>query len=357
MKILMLTVRADLGGGPEHLFQLLANRPEAAQIWIGCPNDAPYHDRYSDLVGSDRIITIPHRRLTYSALFALVRLVRRERIEVVHSHGKGAGLYGRLLRLLVGVPVVHTFHGLHVGEYGAAKRAMYLCLERVLGALTVRAICVSKTEEEAIREHRLVPFRKLRTIVNGVVVPFQGSAPALKAGDTLKILSVSRYDHQKNPELLIDVALALKKQRNFQMIVLGTGNQIDQIRERVVAENLVDQVVLQGGVPSVRPFMANAHIFLSTSRWEGMPLAVLEAMSEGLCPVVTDVAGNQDLISNGRTGLLYTDAKSGADALATLTPEDIARFSRASRDFVQAGFSVEIMARATFDLLAEVAKR
>ncbi|WP_108838562.1 glycosyltransferase [Tateyamaria sp. Alg231-49] len=354
MNVLMLTVRADLGGGPEHLFQLLDNRPESAEIWVGCPEDDPYHSRYTELLGADRITTIPHRKFTISALFSLVRLIRHEGIEVVHSHGKGAGLYGRLLALLTKAKAVHTFHGLHVGEYGAAKKAIYLGLEKVLGMWTASAICVSDTEAQAITAAHLIPPAKLRTIVNGVVVPAKANAPVLKKGAPLKILSVSRYDYQKNPDLMLDVAIALKGRREFHMVVLGTGARFDEIRKRVQAEGLGDEVELQGGVPSARPFMAQAHVFLSSSRWEGMPLAVQEAMSEGLCPVVTDVSGNRDLVRDNETGRLYTDASEGAAALAALTDTDVARLSHAARNQIVSAYSVETMTITTFDLLGEV---
>ncbi|WP_158971906.1 glycosyltransferase [Chachezhania sediminis] len=355
MKVLFLTVRADLGGGPEHLYQLLANHPEGAEIWVGCPRDEPYFSRYAELLGADRIVEIPHRKFTRSALFRLAGLVRSEGIEVVHSHGKGAGLYGRLLAALTPARSVHTFHGLHVGEYGKAKKAVYLALERALGRLTSRAICVAETEAEAIRAVNMIPAGRLVTIVNGVVVPDGIERPALSETGPLKILAVSRYDHQKNPDLMIDVAAALKGRRAFEMVVLGTGERLEEMRARVAAEGLGDMVDLKGGVPSSRPYMRAAHVFLSSSRWEGMPLAVLEAMSEGLCPVVTDVAGNHDLVDHDRTGLLYAGADEAATLLAGLGPDRFDVLSGAARAFVEDGYSVQTMARRTYALLQEVA--
>lgn len=352
MKVLFLTVRADLGGGPEHLYQLLSNLPEDFEAWVACPTDEPYYQRYVALLGSQRVVEVPHRALKFSSFKRLVNLVRQENIEVIHSHGKGAGLYGRPLASVTRAKSVHTFHGLHIGEYGTIKKSLYLGLERALGIMTDRAICVSDTEAHAISSYRLVSPKRLATISNGVEVPRKTSAPEFDG--TLKILAVSRYDYQKNPDLMLDVAVALKDKVPFELRILGKGERLEEIRERVDAEGLDDQVFLMGGVPSSRPFMRESHIFFSSSRWEGMPLAVLEAMSEGLCVVATDVVGNQDLIAHGETGLLYNTAQEGADAIASLTMEQVSRIATAARQFVEGGYSTDIMSRKTYSLVREI---
>ncbi|MCH2165773.1 MAG: glycosyltransferase [Marinovum sp.] len=122
MKILFLTVRADLGGGPEHLLQLIAHAPEGSEVYVGCPRDEPYHQRYVDFLGAERIIEIPHRSFKLSALRALARVIRQQGIAVVHSHGKGAGLYGRILAAITPAQSVHTFHGLHVANMAGRRR-------------------------------------------------------------------------------------------------------------------------------------------------------------------------------------------------------------------------------------------
>lgn len=315
---------------------------------MGCPNDEPYRARYTELVGGERILELPHRAFRLRALAQIIRKVRSDSIEIIHSHGKGAGLYARLAGMLSGAKVVHTFHGLHIGEYGPTRKWAYLWLERFLGKVTTRGICVSDGEAAVIRDARLMPPDRLNVIYNGVQTP---EIVATKSfAEPLKMIAVSRFDHQKNAEMLVDVTKSLKGRKRFELVVLGTGERFDQIGALIRSHGLQDDVQLAGGVPDIRPFLREADIFLSTSRWEGMPMAVLEAMSEGLCVVATNVVGNNDLVSHGVNGLLFEDAQEAAALLRALDPEDAITLSNAARSLVAEGYSSEVMAQKTFQL-------
>lgn len=349
LRVLALTVRADIGGGPEHLYQLVQGFGGGVDTIIACPDEPPYRQRFAALPALPGIADIPHRAFRPGALFALARLARRAEVSIIHSHGKGAGLYGRLLAVLVRRPCVHTFHGLHTGEYPPLKKALYLALERVLGRFTSAAICVSRGEREEIRTTRILPSRKLRLVENGVALPDRPADRRRRA--KLRIVAVSRYDHQKNPDLLIAVARSLKEmtQAPFRITVLGDGDRLEEMRQQVRAEGLEDVLDLSGPSESPRDIFRVSDIFLSTSRWEGMPLAVLEAMSEGLPVVATDVVGNRDVVEDGKTGRLYPDgnATAAAEAILLLTRDEGAAMGQAGRAAVAQNHSVQRMVGQT----------
>ncbi|TPE49129.1 glycosyltransferase [Amaricoccus solimangrovi] len=356
-RILALTVRADIGGGPEHIFQLCRNIGDGMEIFIACPDEPPYHDRYAALPNVVEVIDLPHRRFQFGALFRLARIVRERRIDLIHSHGKGAGLYGRLLAALTGRPAAHTFHGLHVGEYGRFRTRAYLGLERLLSRWTERAICVSEGERELILAAGIAAPEKLTVVDNGVVIPEE--APRQPDATTPRIVAVSRYDYQKNAELIVDIAEALRARlgEGFDIEVLGTGESLPAVRAAVEERGLSARVRLSGPSAAPREVFRRADIFLSTSRWEGMPLAVLEAMSEGLAVVATDVVGNNDVIAHDRTGLLYPegDARAGAEAiLALASPERRALLGRMARQEVADRFSVARMCQETRMIYQEI---
>ncbi|EDZ45193.1 glycosyl transferase, group 1/2 family protein [Rhodobacterales bacterium Y4I] len=349
MKVLFLTVRADLGGGPEHLYQLLKHRPEGIGAYVACPDDKPYHDRYRALLGDDRIVPLPHRAFSLGALAAIARFIRREGIDVLHSHGKGAGLYARVLGLLTGRPVVHTFHGLHTGEYSPLKKTLYLRLEQILGWGTQKAICVSEGEARLIREAGVIRGAKLAMIPNGIEIPETVTRPQWDGG-ALRMLAVSRYDHQKNPDLLIDIAKTLSGRLRFHLDVIGTGERLPQIQQRLNDEGLAQHVTLHGGVANPRDYFRRTHVFVSTSRWEGMPLAVLEAMSEGLCVLATDVVGNADVVREGDTGRLFRTADEAVGILHRLTAAECANLSAAARREAEQTYSADVMAAKTYQV-------
>lgn len=349
MKVLFLTVRADLGGGPEHLYQLLRHRPDGIESYVACPDDEPYHERYKALVGAQRMAHLPHRSFSWRSLAATARFIRREGINVLHAHGKGAGLYARLLGLSTRRPVVHTFHGLHTGEYNAAKKTLYLGLERILGLGTHTAICVSEGEARLVREARLLRADKLVVVPNGIEIPPAVIRPLWDGGE-LRLLAVNRYDQQKNPDMLVDIVKALDGSCRFHLDVIGTGARLPQIQQRLSQEGLAQHVTLHGGVANPRDYFRQAHVFLSTSRWEGMPLAVLEAMSEGLCVLATDVVGNADVIRDGETGRLFETADDAAALLHGLTVTECARLSDAARQEAERTYSADVMAKKTYQI-------
>ena len=127
-----------------------------------------------------------------------------------------------------------------------------------------------------------------------------------------------------------------------------------EVQERRQQLGLTQYVEFLGAVQNPREMMRSAHVFLSTSRWEGMPLAALEAMSEGLCPVLSDVVGNQDIVENGHSGFLFRNIEEASEILRMVAQEAIATpLGLAAHQRVRAHFDVERMANKTYAVLSE----
>src|SRR5438067_12688453 len=86
-RVLMITGRADFGGGPEHMYRLAEELRSEADIFIATPREEPYWQRYKSLA-QNRLIEIPHRRFSLAGLVHLCRFVRRHGIGIVHAHGR-----------------------------------------------------------------------------------------------------------------------------------------------------------------------------------------------------------------------------------------------------------------------------
>jgi glycosyltransferase involved in cell wall biosynthesis len=350
MRVLLISVRADHGGGPEHIARLIDAAPGDIQFTVACPHEQPYWGRYAQLVGSENLIEIPHRAFRLESLLRLASLVRLRALQVIHSHGKGAGIYARTLRLMTGRPVVHTFHGLHVGAYGRCGRTAYLAVERLLGYLTSCGIAVSDGEAEQLRRAGL--GERLRVIRNGVRIPPQPSQAPL--GPPYRVVMMTRYDYQKRTEMVIDIAQALQARGapdSFRFELLGTGPGAGSLAAALPASGTGDAVRIFGAVDDPSRYLQGALACLSTSRWEGMPLALLEAMAHGLPVVATDVVGNRDAVADGRTGFLYPEADpaAAADALLALSDdrEHWTRTSEAARAMAVKWYSANRMSTET----------
>lgn len=359
-RVLLVSLRADFGGGPEHIWQLLKCLPDEVSACVACPTDYPYYERYCALVGKENVFVLPHRAFRCSSLFGLAGFCRNKNISVLHSHGKGAGVYARLLAFMTGIPCVHTFHGVHMEEYGPVRKWLYRIAEKGMSLLTRTGITVSTGEKAQIVAEGLMPATKLHLIENGVAVPDASSS--LSVTPPHRVISISRFDMQKNSEFLVDILEALQcagRLNDFRLIVVGDGFGREPLLAMARARHLDGALECVGTMVKPQELFEGALCYVSTSRWEGMPLAVLEAMAHGLPPVVTDVVGNRDVVAHGVTGMLYAegDAHAAASALMQLadTPDLRAGLAGRAREHVRRHHDVRVMASATFDLLRDVA--
>ncbi|SBW10955.1 Glycosyl transferase family 2 (fragment) [uncultured delta proteobacterium] len=361
--MLFLTVRADFGGGPEHLWWLLQNMPEEITAYVACPHEYPYYERYRQLVGDSNITELPHRTFSIASLWRLRAFCKEKGISILHSHGKGAGLYSRLLALLTGVPCVHTFHGVHMDGYRPGKRAVYRLYERVMSLLTQMGIAVSEGELNQIVERGLMPRRKLHLIPNGVMIPdTRDRGDVFTAPPPYTIVTFSRFDYQKNSPFLLDILNALKdigRLDDFRLTAVGDGTDRQGMLDAVQGTALEDTLCCPGASETPHSFFDGALCYLSTSRWEGMPLSVIEAMAHGLPAIASDVVGNRDVVRDGETGFLYPEgnAVAAANLLCRLADDPDLRqtLGAAARNYVIANHDVRIMAKETFKILHDVA--
>jgi glycosyltransferase involved in cell wall biosynthesis len=359
--VLMITVRADFGGGPEQIYKLLKELHEQIDFYVACPNEYPYWQRYSDLIDESKLIEIPHRKFKLFSLFNLIRFIRKNKIDLIHSHGKGAGVYGRLAAALSLVQCIHTFHGIHTGNYNSLEKYLYISFERFLALFTKKIIAVSKSEYILIREYKISPPGKISIIENAVEMPSSIVTYSSSKLSRKKVISISRFDYAKNTGLLIGVMEELKKRNRineFEFILLGSGPEEEKIKSLVKSKQLENFVTFIGFTSNVGDYLIKSFCYISTSRWEGMPLSVLEAMSYGIPVIATDVNGNKDLIESGMTGYLY-DINFPAQAAEYLIrlDEDMElwkNISNAARLKVERYFTVAQMAENTKYLYFEI---
>lgn len=315
MRLLMITVRADYGGGPEHVYNLIEHLPSTLEVFIACPKDKPYWERYCGLIGKQRMFEIPHRKFNIIKLIKLIYFIKKNRINIIHSHGKGGGLYGRILGICLRIPVIHTFHGLHIEEYSSLKKQMYILLEKTFSTFSETIIAVSNGEADLLIKNGMVPERKIKIIPNGVKIPLVNHDSPQKTKEHI-VLSITRFDYQKNSELIIPIIQYLKSVKRldeFCFFLLGTGPGKTSLEESIINLGFENKVIFTGTVDKPSKLISQCFCYLSTSRWEGMPLAVLEAMAYGKPVVASSVVGNKDLIQHNQNGFLF-DIKSPEEA-------------------------------------------
>ncbi len=351
IRVLHISASSAIGGGPEHVWQLVKHLPHPIASYIAAPDSKPYASRFAAAVGQERMVIIQQRRFSLAAFWRVFRFIQKHQIQIIHSHGKGAGIYGRLLALITHAQSVHTFHGVHLPQKKIPQK-LYIFLERVLCRISKVCINVSKGEQELTQ--KLQWFSKQATVIyNGVQVP--ETMPQRPMPKPFTILHISRFDQKpKNSLFVLPIAHALQEKHMLSactFVLIGDGEQRLELEQAVHTTGFDHIFQFLGQQDCVQPFFANAGCLLSTSHYEGMPLAVLEAKAHGVPAVVSDVMGNRDAIEHACTGLLYTPGKAAcaADAIIHLMTHEKEWHSMCAQAHAQAKkhFTIQNMALAT----------
>lgn len=318
--ILMVSSRGDHGGGPMCLRNLVEGLRESNYTFsVAIPKQEPFWPILEKECGQNHMVMIPFRRFSLRRLLFLAAYCRKNRVRIVHSHGKGAGMYSRALKLMTGVKVIHTFHGIHHETYNSpTTRLMYVLLERILTRFfTDYTIHVSHSEMNTAKSLEIVGH-------NSVVVPNGIPIAGYKAGDERRnlhaISTITRFDAEqaKGADIFVRVVKVLKESYpDLVATVIGDGEDRANIKEMIQSFGLTDTVRLLGFREDARSLIRDGGIYVSTSRREGLPLSVLEAMAESCPIVVTSVRGNTEAIRDGVDGL-WAEADNPGDIAAKI---------------------------------------
>jgi glycosyltransferase involved in cell wall biosynthesis len=282
----------------------------------------------------------------------VARHLKHWNADVVHCHLPLAAVVGRLAGRMAGVPVVYTEHNLLERYHPATRLAA-----RATWRLQRHVIAVSSEVGASIERHlgKRVP---ISVISNGVSLerfaPDElGRAKARAQLDLppagAVVGAVAVFRKQKRLDLWLEVASAVLAQRpDAKFLLVGDG----PLRSEVVAQarslGLEKALVLPGLQADVRPYLAAMDAYLMTSDFEGLPIALLEAMASGVTPVVTDAGGIGEVVEHGRSGFVSArgDKQAIIAALSQVlaaTPEQRRSWGTAARQRVATAFSTARM--------------
>ena len=278
------------------------------------------------------VVTVPSLRRPIRpvadarAVIQLVRLFRRERPDIVHTHSSKAGLVGRLAARIAGVPVVvHTVHGWSFHEgMSPAGRAVAVRIERLAARWTSTLVVVADHDAEIGGEQGIGRWGQYALVRSAVDVEGlrRAAASRVDARAALGIPegvpvvgTVTRLCRQKDPATLLRAARRIVDSRpDARLVVVGDGPMRADVEQLVDDLRLRSHVTLLGPRADVAALLPGFDAFVLSSRWEGLPRVVVEAMAVGVPVVATDVGGIHEAVVDGESGLL---APAGdAEALA-----------------------------------------
>jgi len=296
----------------------------------------------------------------------LFRLLKRENIQILHSHLFHANLLGRIAGKMAGVPIIiSTRHNVELGGKGRE-----LLNRWTIGCSDVTIAVSEQVRDAEMRWMGLSP-RRLVTIYNGIDIERFKNLDPKEANafrhelhidqDAPLIGVIARFHRQKGHSILLDTSPSiLDRFPSAKILLVGEGGTRVAIEEKVQKLGLSDFILPTGIRQDIPHVLSALDLFVLPSLWEGMPIVLLEAMAAGLPVVATRVGGVPELVEDGATGLLVPahDPEALAKAIIALLQdrERAEAMGQAGRERVERYFSVERMVQQTEALYEELVR-
>jgi L-malate glycosyltransferase len=295
----------------------------------------------------------------------VARHLRRERIDLVHAHLPVAGAVARIAGRMAGVPVVYTEHNLQSRYHRWTRR-----VNRLTWNWQAYAIAVSAEVEASIRKcsGERVPVQTVlngvntdtycRTKADGGVAREQWGIPA----NAPVVGTVAVFRPQKRLQDWLRVAKQVHAARpDVHFLLVGDGVERPRLEELARQLGLAGVVHFAGLQEEARPYFAAMDVYLMTSEFEGLPVALLEAMSMQVAPVVTAVGGIPEAVVSGENGYVREVGaleRLTGDVLSLLAePVRLREMAAAARQTVERRFSMTRMQRMLESIYGEVIAR
>jgi glycosyltransferase involved in cell wall biosynthesis len=320
------------------------------------------------------LVPLPMRKLfwPWESVLALWRLVRDAEPDIVHVHSLEAGLCGRLTSWLASRSRRNSTHIAYTPQTIDIRRArwhvLYRLLERFLGTFTDAVISVNRADRQRLLRWGIPPH-KVVAIHNGVELGALGDYPNVASArqslgldvDRPLVMQVARLSAQKDPLAFVQgAALVVRRRPDAQFALVGQGPMRDAVASCIQALGLGKHVHLLGWRDQAHRLMAAADIVTLTSRWEGSPYSLLEAMAASRPVVATAVNGCPEIVADRETGLLVPpgDVPAWAARVAELLnrPALAAEMGVQGRRRAEQLFSVQTTTRHTEQLYRSLAK-
>ena len=297
--------------------------------------------------------------------FWVIRYVREQDIDIIHCHLPWAGLVGRIVGKITGKPVIYTEHN---------KQERYHWFTRKLNRWTFHwqqhVVAVSQDVEESIQRN-IKSFTPISVVLNGVDTErFRpGKFDKREIRISLKIPAdapvvgnVAVFRVQKRLDQWVKEANKIKsKYPNAHFLLVGDGPMESIVKEKIEQYGMRECVHRPGRLEEVRPWLVAMDVFMISSQFEGLPIALLEAMSMELPIVATSAGGIKEVINHRKNGLLIDVNQPDllADNVISLLEnyDQAKRLGGEGRNTVVARFSLRRMVQELEELYRLVYKK
>ena len=317
MKIRVLEVirQGEVGGGESHLIDLvmgLQAQEDMESVVLSFTDGPMIHLLREKGVNCHVILT--STAFDVRVMSEVKEVVKSEQIDLIHAHGSRAASNMLLVSQRMGVPMIYTVHGWSFHEgMGKLIYKLRVWSERLICRFSERVICVSESNYRTGQEAFGLKKGKCEVIENGVDLHrFDASAtyPDLRtelgfSKDDFVVAFICRITSQKGPmDFVRAVEQAHQRVPRIKALMVGEGDMAEEVDSYIKEHACEDYLVRQPFRSDVPALLAASDVFCLPSLWEGLSIAMLEAMAMHKAMVVTMTDGARDLIHHGHNALV-----------------------------------------------------
>lgn len=299
MKILHIITNTELGGAQRVCIDLVASAiKESNEVAVASMvggylwSELPCEAEQFQLKNMVKPISLAH---DLKCFFELRKVIKRFNPDIIQLHSSKAGVLGRLASVFHSKRIVYTVHGF---DSIRLKHRVFLPFERILQHFCGAIVPVSYYDEKNLRHEGIT--RNLHVIQNGVRLNSSKKElciPSEKIKGRKIVMTIARISPQKKIQMFLDVAKSLPE---YFFVWIGgeAGKSIDETRSEY---NASENVFLSGDIPNASSYLHLCDLFVLFSNFEGLPMTIIEAMSQSKPVVASNVGGILELVdeSNG----------------------------------------------------------
>lgn len=238
-----------------------------------------------------------------SALFKIYKQLNKIKPDIVHTH-LSAFIYTLPWIFLNRKKILHTIHNRPIYEFSPKLRSNIKILYQMNKAIP---IAISDTIAKEVKDLYKIKEDQIEVIYNPVDISiYNKNSIKKKKNDDVTFINVARFTSVKNQSLIIDAFSKVQEQiNNIKLILVGDGELRNAVEKKAAQNGLSDVVEFTGNIQNVAEKLRSSDVFVLPSRYEGLPLTILEAMATGLPIIATNVGGVPDIVKDN--GVLFKD--------------------------------------------------
>ena len=281
----------------------------------------------------------------FKSILELRKFIKSESIDVVISNATLAGLMTRaaVFTLFRKPTVIHSCHGyLFSKSSSALKKFILICIEKIFSPVTSLVLTMNKEDFAYAQKYRFA--KKIINIPGiGYVPKFENLKNTEQISKQMElcrnfitgenvytIVYAAELSVRKNQTQLVDLLYPLLcKHQNWRLILAGDGILKEELTDKIKALNIENKILLPGFISNIYELLSVADVIVSTSKSEGLPFNIMDAMTLGVPVLASNVKGHSDLITSGKNGFLFNlnEPSDFANKLETLETDSALRHS------------------------------